>query len=708
MGAIMGYTRRQTILRSGIVALAATTSLTQVRAQEAQKGLDADEIIVVGRGEAPTDMLTRAPATLIETSNSISLVTSELIVKRSSTDLYEILEGVAGVSRSVNGSRSANNRIVIRGFDSGSAIASPMIRENSLAGGVNYPADPAIYERVEVIKGPAAIQGGAAVPGGYINNVLKSPFAETQGVVNAGVDTFGKVRGSFDFNSPLDASGDVQARIVIAGAAGDEPVDGSTERHISIVPSLAARIGPQTNIRISANIHRGRGKAFWGLPVLATGGTPDVPADFNFDTEGESATINYLGIDAEITHEFLDDLKLTARGGYRDSFNDTTAFYGYNLLPNGNATIYAGRLQRDDRAFTGDLFLTKSFDLSSEPSTITVGVERLQSKNSAKSGYTFVGTDNIFNPQNNFVLPDDFDFGDTVYSDVDIDFKQTGIYAQVILRPLTGLTIMGGVRVDYIDVEGLERIGTLITDVDERKTTSRAGISYAVMPWFNIYASYAESYTPQVFTRTATGLGLEPELADQIEGGFKAELFGRKVFLTGAVFSINRTNVAVPDPVNPRFSIAVGEQRHRGLELELAGDPAPGLTVSAAYTYLDAEVTESTTAGIPVGARARYAPRNQFSFFANYELQEGPLKGLGFGGSAFYRSGIFALPDNTIPFESYTEFDAFLSYRVSEALDFRLAVKNLTDKRFIAGPVARNYNRFGAPRHALLNASLRF
>lgn len=66
-------------------------------------------------------------------------------------------------------------------------------------------------------------------------------------------------------------------------------------------------------------------------------------------------------------------------------------------------------------------------------------------------------------------------------------------------------------------------------------------------------------------------------------------MFVRRLAIPAA--DLTRTNVLSTDPVNTGFSVAVGEQRSRGLEMELTQDLGNGLSVSGAYAYIASEVT---------------------------------------------------------------------------------------------------------------------
>lgn len=64
--------------------------------------------------------------------------------------------------------------------------------------------------------------------------------------------------------------------------------------------------------------------------------------------------------------------------------------------------------------------------------------------------------------------------------------------------------------------------------------------------------------------------------------------------------------MTTPDPNNTLFSIQTGEQRSRGIELDVAGEILPGWKAIASYAHTDAEVTEDNAT--PVGNRLTNVP----------------------------------------------------------------------------------------------------
>ncbi|WP_246275626.1 TonB-dependent receptor domain-containing protein [Brasilonema bromeliae] len=145
-------------------------------------------------------------------------------------------------------------------------------------------------------------------------------------------------------------------------------------------------------------------------------------------------------------------------------------------------------------------------------------------------------------------------------------------------------------------------------------------------------------------------------------------------------------------------------QSSSGIEFDIAGEILPGWKIIASYAYTDATITKENT--FSVDNRLNNMPRHTASLWTTYTLQNGGLKGLGFGGGIFYigdthdcvcplgnRAGDLA---NTFEVPSYTRVDAAVYY---ETGNFRAALnfKNLSNIRYFEGTQGRTEVQPGAP-----------
>ena len=154
-------------------------------------------------------------------------------------------------------------------------------------------------------------------------------------------------------------------------------------------------------------------------------------------------------------------------------------------------------------------------------------------------------------------------------------------------------------------------------------------------------------------------------------------------------------------------SIAAGEIRSRGVEIEGTTKPVRGLELKGSYTYLDNAVTKDDS-GL-LGARPYGVPQSTANALVFYTLQSGALDGVGIGGGVRYLGRNFngvaggtAGGELTIP--SATLIDLFASYDLGKlgprwrGLTFNLDATNLFDARYISSCYANIWCWYGAGR----------
>ena len=150
----------------------------------------------------------------------------------------------------------------------------------------------------------------------------------------------------------------------------------------------------------------------------------------------------------------------------------------------------------------------------------------------------------------------------------------------------------------------------------------------------SLYASYSLSYQPragaQLSSLNLTNEALDPEEFTNYEVGAKWDFVPGLAF-TAAVYHLERTNVAIADPLDPTHSILVDGQRVKGVELGIAGNITSSWSVMGAYAYQDGEIVNNQTATVLKGARLAALPENTFSLWNRYDFN--PMWGVGLGSS---------------------------------------------------------------------------
>ena len=149
---------------------------------------------------APPDI---APATVVSTGNPLgcdalvqasSVLSGDGLVLRRASTLGETLDGLPGVASTWFGPNS--NRPVIRGLD-GDRVrmldnGGGSIDASSLSFDHAVPIDPLVVERIEVLRGPAALLYGGSATGGVVNTIdNRIPRLPQQGLAGRAEVRFG-------------------------------------------------------------------------------------------------------------------------------------------------------------------------------------------------------------------------------------------------------------------------------------------------------------------------------------------------------------------------------------------------------------------------------------------------------------------------------------------------------------------------------------
>jgi len=650
--------------------------------------------------------LTRSALPISETPSSIGVVTRDAIRDTLSRSQNDALEQTSGISRG-NLAFGRSESFNIRGFNMGGANNASSIRQNGLAADSLFSLDRALIERYEIIKGPASITGGASSPGGLVNRVTKTPQDENFATSEFQAGSFSLLRGVMDANGVLPQNKNLRGRMIFAVEDGGNFVDEVDVRQYTFAPSLEMSLfGGAGTLLLTGHYQKFDGSSHIGFPFMENGKIPDIPRSRNFGGGSKNgANTNFEGQNYELhyNHDFINNLTLSVRGKYSKSDLTDKTIYGYNyggsIPSSGLSYVYSGLRKIDIETYAGEVFLSKGFEAFGQKHEVLVGADYRHVKDDFLLGYANLGTDNIFNPANNFRAPSDEVLESNAGNPRSSTLMQTGLFGQAVIRPFEPFTLVAAGRYDWADVENTTLRTNETLNKNYSKFTGRVGGNYKLFPWMRIYAGYSQSFQVNTDSTTVNGSLLPPETGANYEVGAKFDLLDNRLRITTALFRSYRQNVATTDLANPQFQRAVGEQRHQGVEFDVNGRPLPGLNLIGAFTYFDAEITKDNDTANE-GSTPNQIPQHYVGrIFATYELQSGPLQGLGFGGGVYFQSGYELQVPNNVKTDAYERVDAVVFYRPPQkAYDFSINVRNLLDATYIESPgTPTAYNQFGAP-----------
>ncbi|WLG41518.1 TonB-dependent siderophore receptor [Pseudomonas rhodesiae] len=640
---------------------------------------------------------TRTDTSIHETPQSISVVSKDVVEDLGATRLQDALDYAGGVGRANNFGGQGLTTFTVRGFTTGEFYRNgfPINR-----GYPNMP-DANTIERLEVLRGPATMLYGRGDPGGTFNVVSKQPLAERTVTLGSQLNDQGMQRGTLDASGPLDEEGRLAYRLNVVGEGGDTFRDHvSTERY-GVTPVLTWQASDDTKVIFEGDFMRNNHPLDRGLTRFANqAGTPSRDTFWGDKDVGKLHNDNNM---AQLRFEHMLNDSWTLGGGLQ--WLDGT-LQGNAIEANGPGSLSAdGRtLQRNfnyrklewtDKDY--QLNLTGHFSTGGFDHTLLTGIEYedydyqsiIQRSSAAAGTYPI----DIFNPVYGQTRPP---LTRTPTHDKE-NLKTYAAFVQDQVALTERLKVLGGARFERFEHDYESYVtGVKPWQAADNAVTPRLGVIYDLTDTVAVYADAARSFKPNTGASREGG-GFAPEKGKSYEMGIKWEALDRQLSVDAAIYQIEKKNVLTTDPVDSTFSVAAGQVRSRGFDLNVAGNLTPEWRVIGGYAYVDAEVTRDNT--LRSGTRLLNIPRNSFSLLNVYEFQDGALKGLGLGAGGKYvdeRAGQTA--NSAFSMGAYTVVDLLSYYKVNDKIRLNLDVKNLFNREYEEGAFGNIYAYPGAPR----------
>lgn len=675
----------------------------------------------------------KVPLKLREVPQTVNVVGQQRIEEQNLYTLEQAMKQVGGVTVQ----RIDANRVTYfsRGFEMNSLSldGTPTTMDNRLF----LSPDLAMYERVEVLKGPAGILNGTGGTGGSINLVRKRPQAEAavSGELSAG--SWDDYRGMIDVTGPLTESGNIRGRAVASKRDRHFYYDGGDEKSNLFYGVLEADLTPDTLLTLGVSHQEvdARG-AQRSLPAYLSG----TPNNFKFSLANPSRD-NFYGADwnrdyfwsdsvfAELEQQLAAGWKAKLSLRHADNNYDLTQAYARNgFFGSGVSGIFPGidpatnqvdidaiRFDYREEQNEVDAYVDGPFSLFGREHKLLLGANYSRSEFFDKGDYNAqsLAVVDLFDPQIDVAQPD-FDSQNNIFADT----RQHGLYSNLRLSLAEPLTLVLGGRLSWWEFSNnITATGSGNPDVKEKKKVDGkfipfAGLVYDLTDTYSLYASYAEVFQPHsARVRDSNDRMLTPLEGEQWETGIKGEYLDGALTASFALFQVEEQNRATPDLNSVGASIAGGKVRSRGYELELSGQLAEDWTLNANYSYTHKihRSEESTEL---------YTPKHILRVWTQYQLpgewQRWSVQGgMNTVSNAYTRTthplAAAGIKDVKLEQGGYTLFDAGVGYQITPQLSADVLVTNLTDKKYyqrINNPFDGNV--WGDPRAATMTLRAKF
>ena len=654
---------------------------------------------------------TKTQTSIIDIPQSISSITKEMIQDKMDFTLKDAVDAASGVEQ-----YSGYDEYTIRGFRAENAR---MI--NGLRGyNTTYTSNMLVnIERIEVIKGPAATLYGNCDPGGTINLVTKKPLDEAEKEISVAAGTWNHYRAEADVTGPMNKKKTVLYRLNTGYDNTQSFRDLWYAKSYQIAPSFSFIPNDKIQLNVDISLSHVNTILDRGVPGFQNGLLYSTPIHLTASQPGDY--LHETTLAGNVLFSYNINKNITFNSGYLAYLTEqNVAEHGVqSYVTDDSANLYFSKWNYHTLTNTLTNYFTFHFSTGKISHQLLAGYDFIESDVNIAQNYFerpepfgrgsgIVGTFSLRHPK--YISADTKDYQRSSYnssaSNVDGDVYSTqGIYVQERLsfkkfKLLLGLRQELYTSGDDDDTSGVTKINKLLP---------RAGLVYELKPNASLYFTYNEGFDPfeastskQVFDAP-----FKPITSELWEIGAKTNLLANKLYASLAVYRLVLHNVAVNanNISNLDLYVQQGKNRSRGIEMEVAGNLLPNLSIDANYSYCVATVLESKVAS-QVGTVMENAPKNSSSSWIKYTFAKGALKGFGIAAGHSQVSVRNTLQQG-LQLPGYVVINSSLQYTWNK-LKLALNINNITNKNYWQAAYNNTSKWAGAPRNMMMEVSYRF
>ena len=677
-----------------ILCLSTNLIFAEDAEEESELPVYAGEEIVVteSKEKVPTvsTVATKIPVPIRLTPASIGVVNHGLFEHQSGVVLGDALRNISGVNiQTISG---VTDFFVIRGFDS---LTSGLV----LTDGASEPEATFYHlynlERVEVLKGPGAFLYGGNPLSGSVNLSRKQPIFSNALQVTGSYGPYNTGRGTIDGNwANLERGTALRVNALRQVSKGYR--DDKNSGLWAINPAATWRVDDNTTATVNFEYVTSKYKPDSGLPIV-NGSVAEVPRTQSYQSPFDTS-------DQKIYRARLDvQSRLSKRVTLRDKLyytdfswvSDGTLFSA--IFPNAQRglDIYRTLLLLDDRqkVLGNQAELLFTFSTGRVEHTLLTGLELMQWKDKFTLDIANLLPIDLASPtETASQLPESspYQFADA---------RSLVIAPYIVNRMAFSDRVQAflGARYDRIDYDDP------LTDTarEYNKLSPMAGLVFSPTADLSFYANAGRAFAPPS-TRVAGPR--QTEESAQIEVGAKKYLMDNRLHASVAFYNLTKNNIAIPDATG--ITQQEGDQRSRGIELEVMLRPVRNWHTFLSYAFSDATLTRFaeivpvfTQTGVVYQPTDRSGNAPAFSprHILNVWTAIGWDNGLEFGLGTRYVTRQFIAPDNEYQIAAVWTWDASASHTYKR-VTFRINAKNLTDQKY-------DTQGFGGPAPSIIPAA---
>jgi iron complex outermembrane receptor protein len=641
----------------------------------------------------------------METPFSTTTYTQQYIERTQSRTLSDAVADDPTI-RPIYGQGQFDDRLQLRGFTLGTEDMS----FNGLYGVTpTFSVDLAGIERIEVFRGPSALLSGMAPSGaigGTINLMPKRATSTPITQFTARYASNAQFGGNIDFGRRFGPDDSAGIRLNAAFMGGNTSIDNNADTLLNLTAGFDFR-GDRTRIDVdlgylNRNITGPQGGTYLTDGVLVPA-APNAqnnyyqPWMFKFTTE-------VYGM-MRFEHDLTSDVTAFAKVGGRRTNGAFAITYPRIVNSSGDITMAPNNSVNFDESVSADAGVRARFTTGELKHEAVVNGTFLSTWTGSRTRALPRITSNIYAPVTQ-ASPNLYPPLMGAPQTSQLVMKSVGIIDAVSVMD-EKIQLIGGLRYQTVQVSNWSGITGLPTPGYDQSAVTPS-VSLIVRPWKEV--SFYGNFIQALEQGPVAGPGLanagevfSPFVSTQFEIGTKLDL--GKFGATLSAFQITRPN-SFTNPISNSL-VVDGEQRNRGIELTMFGEPLPGLKPIGGFSILEA-VQTNTLNGTDNGKYAPGVPTFQANLGLDWQMPY--VKGLAIGGRVIYTGSTYLDPSNTQLVPAWTRVDLSASYTFErpdgKPVSLRGQVINVGNNNYWMG--AGGYLSQGLPRTFLVSLTADF
>jgi len=666
------------------------------------------EVIIEAKNNPSKSSVNRAGIKEKDLPQAIQVIGKEIIQQQQSIRLSDVVKNANGVY--VGSARGgAQESFWSRGYD---MSANNMFKNGFRFNGGSIP-EVSSLEKVEILKGSAALLYGNVAPGGIMNMVTKTPNFKTGGEISMQAGSYNFYKPSADVYGVLSKS--IAYRFNGSYENSESFRDYVTKNRYYVNPSLLFKVSDKTEITLQADYLSDD----W-TPDFGTGSIgkeiADIPRNAYLGAKWSNGNTKQTTASVLVNHEFNKNWKLNFNSSFQDYDRESIGTERIQPAANGDWNRPYGRNKAVEQILANQISLQGNFKTGKIKHQLFTGID---TEISNADTYTFRFYDpitgatvttydsvNIFDPNVYNASLDGPILPSEVTRIVKTETTRFGVYAQDLISFSEKFKALLGVRYSYQEAkpETHNIAANTVTEEtirNDRAFSPKVGLIYQPTKYTTIFSSYSNSFTPNTGVDIYNN-AIEPSIIDQIEAGIKNEFWKGKLTTNVTLYQIVNSNLAQTAEfdangninTNTNVKALSGETTSKGIELDITYKPIDDFNIMAGYSYNDMRYTKTTgaTGSFIEGDRLVRTPQHTANLSFFYTVPTGMFKNVSIGAIGNYignRLGGWnnqvnpAYPNNVwdreIPVDGYTTIDVSLGYTWK---DFTLLCKlsNITNE----------------------------